>query len=190
VRAWIESNRHAAVLVGATLALPLVILLYLVVDLLGVRAEYQREIDRLEPRIARLRGLVESEELLGNASGRLASRVQDLVYPASEDDASVSAALQNSVREIATDAGLTVSNSQVLKVKEEDGFERIGLKLTVSGDIGALDTALLDLSTFTPLLLVESIEIWPARQSRRNKEEQPGQTLTATLELLSLRALQ
>jgi general secretion pathway protein M len=68
-------------------------------------------------------------------------------------------------------------------------FERMGLKLTVSGDIAALDAALLDLSTYTPLLLVESIEIWPERRSGR-KDEAPEQTLTATLELLSLRALQ
>ena len=189
MRAWIQSNRQAAILVGLTLALPLLLLLYLAGDLLAARAGYQREIDRLEPRIARLRGLVESERVLGQSSEKLATRVGDLVYPVSDDNAGVSAALQNSVREIATDAGLTVSNSQVLKAKEEEGFERIGLKLTVSGDIAALNAALLDLSTYTPLLLVESIEIWPDRRSGR-KEEAPDQTLTATLELLSLRALQ
>lgn len=189
MRAWIESNRHAAVLVALTLALPLVVLLYVGADLFGMRSGYQREIDRLEPRIARLRGLVESEEQLGSYLDKVDDRLRDLVYPASEDNATVSAALQKNVRDIASDAGLTVSNSQVLRAEQEEGFERISLKLTLTGDIAALDRALLDLSTYVPLLLVESIEIWPDRQSRR-QDEPPNQNLTATLELLSLRAMQ
>ena len=189
MKAWLEANRQSAILVGVTAALPLALLLYFAADLLGMRAQYQREIDRLEPRIARLRGLVESEELLDSSRNNIGTRVQNLVYPASEDRAAVSAALQKNVREIASDAGLTVSNSQVLKVKEEEGFDRIGLKLTVSGNMAALDTALLDLATYLPLLLVESIEIWPDRQSRK-KDEQPHQSLTASLQLLSLRSVQ
>jgi general secretion pathway protein M len=189
LRAWLENNRQAAVLVGLTLALPVFILLYLSVDLLGMRAEYQREIDRLEPRIARLRGLVESEQRLVESSDQIGARLKNLVYPVFDDRAAVSAALQNNVREIASNAGMTVSNSQVLKVRQEEGFERIGLKLTLSGDIVALDTALLDLTTYIPLLLVESIEIWPDRRSRA-KDASPGQTLTASLQLLSLRSMQ
>lgn len=189
MRAWIAANRQAAILVGLTVALPLALLIYFAADFLGKRAEYQSEIDRLEPRIARLRGLVESEDLLGTSSENVGTRLLDLVYPATEDRAEVSAALQKNVREIASDAGLSVSNSQVLKPKQEDGFERIGLKLTLSGDLSALDTALLDLATYAPLLLVESIEIWPDRQSRR-KGEEPHQNLTATMQLLSLRSVE
>ncbi len=189
MRAWVESNRHAAILVGLTLALPLVVVLWVAADLFAMRSGYQREIDRLEPRIARLRGLVQSEAQLGDYSEKIGDRLQDLVYPAAEDNAAVSAALQKDVREIASDAGLTVSNSQVLKAKQEGGFERIGLKLTLAGDLAALDRVLLDLSTYVPLLLVESLEVWPDRQSRQ-KDEPPHQNLTATLELLSLRATQ
>lgn len=189
MRAWIESNRQAAVLVALTLAVPLCLLLYFSADFLLLRQQQQREIDRLEPRIARLKGLVESELSLGESASQLDARVRDLVYPASEDSAAVAAALQNNVRQIAADAGMTVSDSQVLKAVEEEGFERVGVKLTVSGNITALDAALLDLTTYVPLLLVESIEIWPDQQSRR-RDAQPAQTVTASLQLLSLRALQ
>ena len=189
MKAWIDANRQAAVLVALTLAIPLCLLLYFSMDFMVLRAEYQREIDRLEPRIARLRGLVGSEAGLGSAAIQLDARLQGLVYPASQEPATVSAALQKNVREIAAEAGLTVSDSQVLKVVEEEGFERIGVKLTVSGSVAALETALQDLTTYVPLLLVESIEVFPDMRSRK-RDAPPAQQVTASMQLLSLRALQ
>ncbi len=189
MRDWIQNYRRSAVIVGLTLVLPLFGLLYLVGDFLEMRQGYQHEIERLEPRIARLKGLSESEQRLAESAGRLHARLRDLAYPGSDDRAAVSATLQNNVREIVTAAGLSVTNSQVLPVKEEEGFDRIGLKLTVSGEVAALDAALMELTTYVPLLLVESIEIWPERQSRRN-DTNPPQRLTASLQLLSLRSTQ
>jgi general secretion pathway protein M len=188
VRQWLTDNRGPAVLVGLTIALPLTLLIYLISDFWLMRGDYQGEIERLQPRIARLRGLIESEQRLESAADTVQGRLQNLVYPASEERTAVSAALQNSVREIMSDAGLSVLNSQVLPVVKEERFERIGIKLTLAGDIAALDTALADVTTYVPLLLVESLEIWPERQSR-GREREAGQTLNANLQLLSLRAL-
>jgi general secretion pathway protein M len=189
VRDWIQNYQRSAAIVGITLVLPLLLLLYLVGDFLAVRQGYQQEIERLEPRIARLKGLTESEQRLAQSADRLGSRLRDLAYPVSLDRATVSATLQNNVREIVATAGLSVTNSQVLPVREEEGFDRIGVKLTVSGDVAALDAALMELSTYVPLLLIESIEIWPERQSRRS-DTPPPQRLTASLQLLSLRSTQ
>lgn len=189
MKAWISSNPRAALLVAVTVLLPLVLLLFLVVELWTTRQSYQDEIGRLEPRIARLKGLIDSQAQLDAALDRVNSRVQDLVYPASEDAASISAALQNRIREILADAGFAVENSQVLPAVREEGFERIAVKLTLSGDMAALDTALLDLATYSPLLLVESLEVWPEREGR-GAEKSSAQRLGATLQLLSLRSVQ
>ena len=62
---------------------------------------------------------------------------------------------------------MTVSDSQVLKVVAEEGFQRIGVKLTVSGSVAALEAALQDLTTYVPLLLVESVEVYPDVRSRK-----------------------
>jgi general secretion pathway protein M len=119
----------------------------------------------------------------------LDARLRDLAYPSSDDRAAVSATLQNSVREIVASAGLSVTKSQVLPIKQEQGFDRIGVKLTVTGTIESLDAALMELTAYLPLLLVESIEIFPDNQSRR-KDKGSVQKLTASLQLLSLRSTQ
>jgi general secretion pathway protein M len=187
--AWMKNNRRFAGIVGLTLAVPLFFVLSILADFWGVRQDNQRQIDRLEPRLARLGGLLESEERLKKSSGKVGSQILQLVYPQSDDQATIAAALQTSVRDIISVAGLKVGNSRILPVKTEDGFERIGLSLTVSGEMDALDEVLADLAAYTPLLLVESIEIKPGRPARRGAES-VGQAVIATMQLMTLRAAQ
>ena len=74
------------------------------------------------------------------ASIAVDSEVLTLAYPASEDRATVSANLRTNVREIFRPDFVT--NSQVLPVREQRNFDYIGVKLTVTGDLPALDRAL------------------------------------------------
>ena len=83
------------------------------------------------------------------------------------------------------DAGLAVSNSQVLPVREKDNFDYISIRLTVEGDLSGLDAALTGIAAFRPILLVESLELGAIRSTRNSNE----QIVSATVQLLSLRAL-
>ena len=62
---WLNSHRRSAVLVGITLAVPLYLFLSALVGLLEVRADYQSQIDAIEPRLARMQGLVAGESDIG-----------------------------------------------------------------------------------------------------------------------------
>ena len=93
------------------------------------------------------------------------------------------------MRQILVEAGLSVSNSQVLPVREEGVFDYIGLKLTVTGSVASLDAALAAIAAYRPLLLTESLDMWPNR-TRGRKGEADQQTVSASLQLLSLRAVQ
>ncbi len=183
---WLRDNPRYAAMVLGTLALPLLLLLYVAFGLLGMRGDYQAELERLEPRIARLQGLLDREADVRLAASAVGSDVLDLVYPATDDPGSVAANLQKNVREILAAAGLVVSNSQILPVREQEGFDSIAIKLTAAGDLPALDTALADLNAYLPLLLIESVEIWPSRASRRRQEEET-QEVNVTLQVLALR---
>jgi general secretion pathway protein M len=184
------ANRKAAVLVGLTLALPLFLLVSLSVDLLLTRQEYAQQIERLDPRIARLRGLVKTEKKLQRAYKKAEAGLEELTYSTGQNSDAVATAMQKNVRAIISAAGLSVANSQVLPVKEAEGFDEIRLKLTIKGDISALDAALMQLTNYRPLLLIESTEIWPDRRARRRNVDVPEQQqLTASLQLLSLRPL-
>jgi general secretion pathway protein M len=183
---WLRSHRRSAWICGLTLLVPLLLYFNMLLGLLGVHHAYQSDIDKLIPRIARLEGLIGHESQLSQAAAQSTEEVAKLVYPASGDRATVSAGLQTSVRQILADAGLTVSNSQVLPVREEENLDYISIRLTVEGDLSGLDAALTGIAEFRPLLLVESLEMRPVRPSQKNDE---SQLITATLQLLSLRAI-
>ncbi len=54
---WLRTHRQSAWIVGVTLAVPVVLVLYALGSLLSARADIQSQIDRLEPRVARVEGL-------------------------------------------------------------------------------------------------------------------------------------
>ena len=186
---WLKAHQRTAWICGLTLLVPLLMYLNVIFSLLGMHSEAQAEIDRIEPRIARLQGLIDYEDQLREAAVVVDSQVLELVYPATEDQATVSAELQTQVRDIFSAAGLSITNSQVLPVREQGSFDYIGVKLTVKGSLPALDEALAGVAAYLPLVLVESLDVYPARTAR-GKNASNEQTLTASLQLLSLRAAQ
>ncbi|GAB3281326.1 type II secretion system protein GspM [Parahaliea aestuarii] len=183
---WFRDNPRDAIFVLLTLALPLVLLLMLIFSLLGMRGDYQGEIERLEPRVARLMGLKNQESVLTEAAAQVDSGVLGLVYPVTDDRASVAASLQKNVRDIFADAGMTISSSQMLPSREDDELEHIPVKVTVVGGVDALDIALAELSNYHPLLMVESMEVYPSR-GRAARGAPDTQEITATLQILALR---
>ena len=183
---WLQTHRRSAWICGLTLLVPLLLYLNALLGLWGARHAYQSDIDFLKPRIARLRGLIGHESQLRDSATLANREVVKLIYPASGDRAATAATLQTSVRQSLSDAGLSISNSQVLPVREEGDFDYIGIRLTVAGELAGLDAALTGIAQYMPLLLVESLEVRPDRARRGQAQRQ---TVTATLQLLSIRAV-
>ena len=179
---WWRTHQRTAWICGLTLLVPLLLYLNTLVGLVGLHNEYQSDIDRLESRMARMLGLIQQEDRLRDSAKRARQQVVGLVYPAADDSATVSTTLQTGVRQILVNAGLSVTNSQVLPVNEQSHFDHIGLKLTASGDVDSLDAAMLALSQHRPLLLIESLGVRPERRKGSD-----SQIVTATMQLLSLR---
>lgn len=182
---WFRDNRRDAVFVGMTIAVPLFLFVYFALQLLSARAGYQADIERVEPRVARLEGIRQREDALRQALDSVDGTVTNLVFPADRDRASVAAAMQKDVREILMDAGLAVANSQILPDNSDEGFEIVRLDVTVSGDLSGLDVALAGLNAYRPRLMIESLDIWPERATRRNQD--PGQTVTVGMQLMALK---
>jgi general secretion pathway protein M len=182
---WMKVHKSSAVLVTLTMVLPLLLVLYLFVSLWAQRAGYQGEIDRLQPRIARLSGLAAAEGELQASAGQVDSTVHALAYPASVSTNSASATLQKEVRRLLADAGMNVSNSQVLPTRDLAGLEQMVVKLRASGDLAALDRFLAKLDSYQPLVLVESVDISPVRQSRRAKTE--VQAISVNLQVMTFK---
>lgn len=177
----------SATICAITLLLPFFWYLQICTDLLALRADYQREIDRLQPRVARLEGLLNNEDMMRESAGQLRVQLARIAYPPDLDRAFISATLQKELKQLFSDAGMSVSNSQVLPLRTEDNFDRIIVRYTVTGSIDGLDGALRLIAEFSPRVLVETLEVWP-KAARRGQPD--SQTVTATLQLLSLGVVQ
>lgn len=187
MRHWIKTHRRSAILVGVSLLVPAYLFLLVLGKTLTVRAGYQDQIDTIEPRIARMQGLVEKEDALRDALSGVQNVMNDHIYPQSSDAAAVSASLQAEARRILGQSGMEVTNSQVLPVRKRDTFDYVSVKVVARGELEQLDQSLADLARFRPVIFIESFDAFPNRKRRTADDEE--QTLTVTMQLLSLRAI-
>jgi len=171
--------------VGITLLLPGLFYIYALAALLGLGGGYAEERTRLEPRVARLAGMLEEREAVLAQSNSAAEALAERVYPAQDDVSALSASLQSRVRQLFADAGMQVRNSQVLPPRDREHFQQVAIKVTVEGTLPALDAALAAVARERPRLLVESFETYPARYSRMADGD--GQVLTVVMEIFALR---
>lgn len=187
----IRADRPTMV-VGCSLGFVVLLVLYWVVHFWLLRQDFAGEIAAIQPRTARILGIQESFDQLNMAANEADSRLQELVYPADRASAMTAAAMQQSIREVMTDAGLSVSGSQVLPARAVGGFDRLSLDITAEGNIGAFDDAFAILDLMRPMVFVESVSVKPSRNRNRNrrsddKVEGNPRKLTARLHLFSLR---
>ena len=187
MKSWMRNHRRSAILVGITLMLPVYLFLVVMGNLLGTRSEYLDQIEGIEPRVARMQGLIVEEAALRTSLADISTVVSDHVYPSSSAAESVAASLQAEARRILANSGLEVTNSQVLRPRKRDQFDYIAVKLVARGTLVQLDQSLSELARFRPVLFVEALDTFPNR--RRRKQEQETQVLTVSLQLLSLRSV-
>jgi general secretion pathway protein M len=183
---WFRVHRRSAVFVLLTLLIPALLLLRGLFGIASVGAAYASEASRIEPRLARLQGLLNEQALLAQRSEEAERLLRQVAYPAEQDATALAAALQADVRQLMDAAGMYVSNSQVLPVKQEDLFERVTVKLTVSGTTEAFSSALAALSAQRPQLLIEALDAFPERDGRR-ADESTAQVVKAVVQVFALR---
>jgi general secretion pathway protein M len=186
-------DRTTLVVGGSFLCLAALVL-YAVASFWLVRSSYSQEIDRIESRSARLLGLVEAEQELDVAATRLRGHLQELAYGDDTATATVSASMQQLIRDAMTDAGMSVSSSQILPIRQIDGFQRLSLDISVVGNISEAEEAIANLALLKPLVLIESTSVKPVRTRARRGEgaaakERDSRQISLRLRLLSLRLL-
>lgn len=184
------------IIVGSSLGLVLLLAVYLTFQLWFLRQGFSDEIEAIQPRTARLLGILDSVDQLRLASDTARGMLRELVYPADQDRAKAASSLQQNVRELLTSAGLSVSGSQILPQRKSHRFHRLSLDIKAEGNIDALDEALSSLESMRPLVFVESLKVEPqrTRSRRRGRQSQPEDTvegdpriLTARFQLFSLK---
>lgn len=114
----------------------------------------------LEPRYARLAGLLERQEELKTKVLQITEQLARITYPATQDITQAGNEAQQRIRTIFAESKLDIISIQVLPPpKEESQFDRIPINLRVEGDLAGIQRALLKLSQQNPMVLVDSLTI-------------------------------
>lgn len=182
------------IVVGCTLGLVLIFILYWMLYFWLLRQDFVNEIDAIQPRTSRLLGMVESFEKLQAVDGEADDILRGLAYSAERDSATTAAAMQQNIREVMVAAGMSVTGSQILPLRAGEGLDRLSLDITAAGNIDALDEALANLEEMRPLVFVDALKLKPVRSRSRGRRGAPKEDiagdprkLTAQFQLFSLR---
>jgi len=138
----------------------------------------------VEPRYARLAGLVRAEKRLQQSLELAGRQLAALAVPKEVDAARAGADLQQKARELAEAAGLQVAASQIFPARMEDELERIWASLTLEGDLAQVQNFLLVLREQRPRMQITTMTIQP--DSRRIGRGN-GQGVLVTLEISRFR---
>ncbi|MCC6296410.1 MAG: hypothetical protein IT469_06865 [Pseudomonadales bacterium] len=131
---------------------------------LGARIWRMAEVRaEIEPRYARLSGLLERGDAIVAALEQTAAALAQRAYPASADVGEIGTGLQQRIRQLAEAAQLRVAGSQILPVREEQGFAVITVAGTLEGETGALAAFLAALAAEHPPILVEKLAVQAPR---------------------------
>jgi len=180
-------SRRMLLVVGLTLA-AVVILFSLLIDIAWRNFhDYNDQARQLEPRISRLLGIEQSYGLLQQAGEKIGTQLIALAYPAVKDVETTGAAMQRKLREVMTQAGMTVSGSQILPIKAKSGYDKIELDITATGSMIAFADSLKALKEMTPIVIVKTIKIKPAKARRTRKDQISVQNVSVRFKVLSLR---
>lgn len=180
-------SRRMLSVVGLTLA-SVIILCSLLLDIAWRNfQDYNEQARQLEPRISRLLGIEQSYGLLQQAGEKIGEQLAVLAYPAVKDVETTGAVMQRSVREVMSQAGMTINGSRILPVKVRNGYDKIALSITATGNMTAFTNSLKALKDMTPIVIVETINVKPAKTKRTRGSSVSAQNVLVKFNVLSLR---
>jgi general secretion pathway protein M len=114
----------------------------------------------LEPRYARLAGLLEKENELKASTARVNQQLTQLTYPATQDVTQTGNDAQQRIRNVISESKIDIISIQVLAPqKEESKFDRIPINLRVEGDLSGFQNAMSRLLAQRPLVMVDSVSV-------------------------------
>ena len=199
IRVWFENLPADArrVFVGV-LSIGSVLALYLMASAAQLWWDRAAQTARFEQRIARLLGYDEVAEELQLASGRAFAQLEDKAQ-VGLDAAVAGANLQQRLRQLAAEAQLTVTGSQLVvealasedEIEDESEaspFTKLTINLTVEGQPIAIDSFLESVASESPQLAVTFMDLQLTRRAgqRRTNKTEIKDKLSARMAILGL----
>lgn len=123
-----------------------------------------QQVDTLEPRVAQILGFIESQQKVESALSQREKLLLTMVFPDSGSSGRGGAVLQERVRNLSAEAGLTVIGSEVLEPEVLEDRVKLKLGTKVAGPPGALIEFFRRLNEERPFLFVTAFTVNAQRQ--------------------------
>ena len=118
-----------------------------------------QQVDTLEPRVAQILGFIESEQRVESALSQREALLLTMVFPDSGESGRGGAVLQERVRNLSAEAGLTVIGSEVLEPEVLEDSVKLKLSAKVAGTPRALIEFFRRLNEERPFLFVTAFTV-------------------------------
>ena len=132
--------------------------------------ESSAETARLEPRIAQIVGYLESEQRIDSALNAYGQMLGELAFPDSGESGMGGARLQQQLRQMSTQNGLTLVGTEVRQPDNQDALLRLGVNMRVAGPPANVIRFLETIQQYRPLLFISSLSLSAQRGQRRAPE--------------------
>jgi general secretion pathway protein M len=113
----------------------------------------------IEPRYARLQGLVDSGAAVQALDSKAGEQLASVAYPATQDATKSGNDAQQRISSLLAESKVEVMSTQVLPAKEAGKFDKIAINVRIEGELPAVKDALLKLSTQAPAILIDSMAL-------------------------------
>jgi general secretion pathway protein M len=136
---------------------------------LRVHLRATQTLAQIEPRYARISGLLEKQDQITQASQALSASLSQYVYPKDGDASQIGNQVLQKARDLATARDLRVTSSQSQVAKQDNdhpGLDRIAINLRVEGDWNALQGLLADLARQTPAIYQNAVQLTAQGEGR------------------------
>lgn len=170
-------KRALSPLISRLLALALLVLVLVVAWLLIIepeRAAFAEQDTRIERAIQLL---ARYERIIGEEAG-LRAEIERLrqsdgspdPFLKGESSQIIAAELQNQIQNMVSGEPGDIRSIQVLPETQEDGFEKIGLRVTLTAAVPAMQKVFYDIETAVPALFIDNLDVRTNIRRRRNVE--------------------
>jgi general secretion pathway protein M len=169
------------------LALVLLIVIFVaIVPLVSTGLGYHEQKQELAFRLQRSKQIVARKDDVVENIDRIKQQYQSLNYFSTRDTVALASAdLQKFIKSSISQAGGQLTSTQVLPSSSESGFNRMTVKVRMSGDIEDLRSVLYEIETSVPVMIVDQIDIRPVRgkRNRKTRKIEPSNKLNVNFQV-------
>jgi general secretion pathway protein M len=157
-----------------------------VLPVLLANRHYQETIAGLESRLQQLQRAAAIGETLQPQYEQLKRwQTTDAQYLKSSSTALAAAELQRLVKRIVVEKNAQVMSTQILTTRQEEGFDRVSLKVRLRGELENIVQAFYVIESAEPFIFLDNVSVRASRGRRVRGHTAPLQTLDIDMELIS-----